>query len=79
MEFIKSLPVTKANKLAMFQYIEKRHPERIPDFCEFLGLSEEKVESMKTYVELFQENGGPEMFLRAKDYETELDQIELEN
>lgn len=78
-EFIKTLPVNKSNKMAMFQYIEKRHPERIPQFCEYLGLSESQVSSMTTYVELFQENGGPEMFLRAKDYEQELETIELDN
>lgn len=39
-EFIKHLPLQKSNKFAMFKYIEKRHPERIPPFCEYLGLSE---------------------------------------
>lgn len=79
LEFIKDLPVTKQNKMAMYQYIEKRHPERIPPFCEFLGLGDDTVKSMETYIELFQENGGPELFIKAKDYEVELDAIELEN
>lgn len=34
---------------------------------------------METYIELFQQNGGPEMFIKARDYENELDQIELED
>ena len=53
--------------------------ERLAPFCEFLGLSEAQVESMKVYAELFVENGGREMMIRAKDYEAELAAIELEN
>ena len=34
---------------------------------------------MEKYIELFQENGGPELFIKAKDYEREIDAIELEN
>ena len=33
---------------------------------------------MKVYVELFLENGGNELGIRAADYETELATIELE-
>ena len=79
LEYIKTLPVTKTNKIAMYQYIEKRHPERITPFCEFLGLSQDQIDTITAHIESFQENGGPELFIKAKDYEIEINTIELEN
>ena len=34
---------------------------------------------MKNYIDLFQQHGGSEMFIKAKNYEEEIDVIEKHN
>ena len=63
----------------MIQFIERRHPEKIAPYCEFIGISSSQIECMETYIKSFQENGGSRLFLKARDFELELQAMDLEN
>ena len=49
-EYIKILPITKTSKMTLLSFIEKKKLSKIPDFCEFLGLSDGQVKKIKSYV-----------------------------
>ena len=58
LEILKSLPITKSSKKIMIGFLEKKKPEKITSFCEYLGLSDEDIKRVDESVKNFIEVGG---------------------
>ena len=58
LELVKSLPITKSSKKIMIGFLEKKKPEKITSFCEYLGLSDEDIKKVDVSVKNFIEVGG---------------------
>ena len=71
---VKSLPITASSKKIIIGFLEKKKPEKIASFCEYLGLSDEQIKEVEESVEAFIEAGGLRgMHIATKDYEDLVD------
>ena len=57
----------------MLGFLEKKKPEKITSFCEYLGLSDEQIKEVEESVKNFIDVGGLRgMHIAQNDYEAEL-------
>lgn len=63
----------------MYQFIEKRHAEKVVSYADYCGLSIQQKDKLQKYVDHFVENNGYRLAIRAKDYEREINIMEIEH
>ena len=70
LDVVKSLPITKSSKKIIIGFLEKKKPEKISGFCEYLGLSDEHIKQVDDSVKNFIDVGGLSGLHIASNYAT---------